>query len=130
MKKVNFITAIVLLCTTAIFAQKIHFQSKNLEASNQVEEFNGFGCSGENFSPQLSYQMHLNEELCHHDVRSRRCARKWFWHWVVFYNNVNELVKNAGNVSLNLAPKGAIQSITDYGIKGLEVLAHPEGHGY
>jgi phosphatidylethanolamine-binding protein (PEBP) family uncharacterized protein len=55
MKKVNFITAIVLLCTTAIFAQKIHFHSKNLEASNQVEEFNGFGCSGENFSPQLSW---------------------------------------------------------------------------
>lgn len=40
-----------------------------------------------------------------------------FLHWVVFDipANINELVTNAGNVKLNLAPKGAIQSKTDYG---------------
>ncbi|MFT4032748.1 MAG: YbhB/YbcL family Raf kinase inhibitor-like protein [Siphonobacter sp.] len=54
-----------------------------------------------------------------------------FWHWVVFDipANVRELVANAGNVKLNLAPKGAIQSITDFGIKGYGGPCPPEGHG-
>jgi hypothetical protein len=46
MKK-KLITAIVLLCTT-IFAQKnIHNIQQNLGGQAKLEEFNGFGCSGE-----------------------------------------------------------------------------------
>ena len=55
-----------------------------------------------------------------------------FWHWVVFDipSNVNELVTNAGIISLNLAPKGAIQSKTDYGINGFWGPCPPVGHGF
>jgi Raf kinase inhibitor-like YbhB/YbcL family protein len=54
-----------------------------------------------------------------------------WWHWLVFDipANINELVANAGNVSLNLAPKGSIQSITDYGAVGYGGPCPPEGHG-
>ena len=54
-----------------------------------------------------------------------------WWHWVVFDipANMNELVTNAGNINLNLVPKGVIQSITDYGIKGFGGPCPPEGHG-
>jgi Raf kinase inhibitor-like YbhB/YbcL family protein len=136
MKKVNFITAIVLLCTTAIFAQKTFtLSSKNLGGqATKVEEFNGFGCSGENFSPQLSWsnapEGTKSFAITMYDPDAP--TGSGFWHWVVFDipANVNELVKNAGNVSLNLAPKGAIQSITDYGIKGFGGPCPPEGHGY
>lgn len=40
------------------------------------------------------------------------------------------MVANAGNVSLNLAPKSAIQSITNYGIKGFGGPCPPKGHGF
>ncbi|MBC5842439.1 MAG: YbhB/YbcL family Raf kinase inhibitor-like protein [Flavobacteriaceae bacterium] len=136
MKKVNFITAIVLLCTTTIFAQKTFtLSSKNLGGqATKLEEFNGFGCSGENSSPQLSWsnapEGTKSFAITMYDPDAP--TGSGFWHWVVFDipANVSELVKNAGNVSLNLAPKGAVQSITDYGIKGFGGPCPPEGHGY
>mgnify|MGYP003645947657 FL=1 len=136
MKKVNFITAIVLLCTTTIFAQKTFtLSSKNLGGqATKLEEFNGFGCSGENSSPQLSWsnapEGTKSFAITMYDPDAP--TGSGFWHWVVFDipANVNELVKNAGNVSQNLAPKGAIQSTTDYGIKGFGGPCPPEGHGY
>ena len=136
MKKVNFITAVVLLCTTTIFAQKtFSLSSKNLGGqATKLEEFNGFGCSGENSSPQLSWsnapEGTKSFAITMYDPDAP--TGSGFWHWVVFDipANVSELVKNAGNVSLNLAPKGAVQSITDYGIKGFGGPCPPEGHGY
>jgi Raf kinase inhibitor-like YbhB/YbcL family protein len=90
-------------CTTAIFAQKTFTSSKKLGGrATKVEEFNGFGCSGENFSPQLSWsnapEGTKSFAITMYDPDA---YRKWFWHWVVFDipANVNELVKNAGNVS-------------------------------
>ena len=136
MKKVNFITAVVMLCTTTIFAQKTFtLSSKNLGGqATKLEEFNGFGCSGENSSPQLSWsnapEGTKSFAITMYDPDAP--TGSGFWHWVVFDipANVSELVKNAGNVSLNLAPKGAVQSITDYGIKGFGGPCPPEGHGY
>ena len=43
--------------------------------------------------------------------------------------NVNELVANAGNIALDLAPENTIQSITDYGAKGFGGPCPPKGHG-
>lgn len=55
-----------------------------------------------------------------------------FWHWLIFDipSNTTELAANAGNIKLNIAPKGAIQSITDYGIKGFGWPCPPKGHGF
>jgi Raf kinase inhibitor-like YbhB/YbcL family protein len=54
-----------------------------------------------------------------------------FWHWVVFDipANVTELATGTGN-KMDLTPKGAIQSITDYGIKGYGGPCPPVGHGF
>lgn len=40
--------------------------------------------------------------------------------WAVFDipANIMQMVTNAGNVKLNLVPIGAMQSVTDYRIKG------------
>lgn len=54
-----------------------------------------------------------------------------WWHWVVFDipSSVTELATNAGSTSANLSPKGAIQSITDYGVAGYGGSCPPENHG-
>ncbi|MDG2432310.1 YbhB/YbcL family Raf kinase inhibitor-like protein [Flavobacterium sp.] len=136
MKKINLAVAIAFLFTTTIFAQKTFtLSSKSIGGqATKMQEFNGFGCSGENASPQLSWanapEGTKSFAVTMYDPDAP--TGSGFWHWVVFDipANVNELVQNAGNVSLKLAPKGAIQSTTDYGMKGFGGPCPPEGHGY
>lgn len=135
MKKVNLILVLSLLFTSAIFAQKTFtLTSKDLggEAS-KIQEFNGFGCSGENQSPELSWKNApegtKSFAITMYDPDAP--TGSGFWHWIVFDipANVTELVTNAG-IKNNLIPKGAIQSITDYGIKGFGGPCPPVGHGF
>ena len=136
MKKLSLLTAILLLFSTTIFAQKTFtLTSKSVGGqATKLQEFNGFGCSGDNSSPQLSWanapEGTKSFAVTMYDPDAP--TGSGFWHWVVFDipANVNELVQNAGNVALNLAPKGAIQSTTDYGVKGFGGPCPPEGHGY
>ena len=99
----------------------------------RTEEFNGFGCSGDNSSPQLSWanapEGTKSFAITMYDPDAP--TGSGFWHWVVFDipADTNELVTKAGNVELNLAPKGAIQSKTDYGINGFGGPCPPIGHG-
>ena len=55
-----------------------------------------------------------------------------WWHWVVFDipANVNELAEGAGDPAKNLAPKGSVQSVTDFGKPGYGGPCPPEGHGF
>ena len=54
-----------------------------------------------------------------------------WWHWLVFDipSDINELVSGAGDIKSGLAPKTAIQSITDYSMSGYGGPCPPEGHG-
>ena len=135
MKKVNLILVLSLLFSSAIFAQKTFtLTSKDLggEAS-KIQEFNGFGCSGENQSPELSWKNApegtKSFAITMYDPDAP--TGSGFWHWIVFDipANVTELLTNAGTKN-NLIPKGAIQSITDYGIKGFGGPCPPVGHGF
>ncbi|MFH7002049.1 YbhB/YbcL family Raf kinase inhibitor-like protein [Flavobacterium bizetiae] len=135
MKKVNLILVLFLLFSSAIFAQKTFtLTSKDLggEAS-KIQEFNGFGCSGENQSPELSWKNApegtKSFAITMYDPDAP--TGSGFWHWIVFDipANITELVTNAGTKN-NLIPKGAIQSITDYGIKGFGGPCPPVGHGF
>lgn len=136
MKKRNFIFVLSLIFCTAVFGQKTFtLSSTDLGgAMTKTQEFNGFGCIGENQSPQLSWKNApegtKSFAITMYDPDAP--TGSGFWHWVVFDipANANELVTNTGNTKLNLAPKGAIQSITDYGMKGFGGSCPPEGHGF
>ena len=136
MKKENFIIAIALLISITTFGQEnFTLYSSNLGGqATKINEFNGFGCSGDNQSPQLSWK-NVPEGTKSFAVTMYdpdAPTGSGFWHWVVFDipADTNELVAGAGNVSLNLAPKGSIQSITNYGIKGFGGPCPPKGHGF
>jgi len=134
MKKLSLILAMSAIFSTSIFAQKTFtLTSKDLGGeATKVQEFNGFGCAGENQSPQLSWKNApegtKSFAVTMYDPDAP--TGSGFWHWVVvdIPTNVNELVTNAG--TKNLVPKGAIQSVTDYGIKGFGGPCPPVGHGY
>jgi Raf kinase inhibitor-like YbhB/YbcL family protein len=136
MKTTDLLITLLFIVTTNLFAQETFtLTSKDLGGqTTKKQEFNGFGCSGDNVSPQLSWanapEGTKSFAVTMYDPDAP--TGSGWWHWLVFDIpvNVNELVANAGNINLNLAPKGAIQSITDYGAKGFGGPCPPEGHGW
>ncbi|MDW7693985.1 YbhB/YbcL family Raf kinase inhibitor-like protein [Flammeovirgaceae bacterium SG7u.111] len=135
MKKANLILGLLLTFSTLAVAQNtftLYSNGLGGEAT-KLEEFNGFGCTGENKSPQLSWENApegtKSFAITMYDPDAP--TGSGWWHWVVFDipSTINELVAGAGNITSNLAPKEAIQSITDYGSKGYGGPCPPEGHG-
>jgi Raf kinase inhibitor-like YbhB/YbcL family protein len=100
--------------------------------SRQV--YQGFGCTGENISPQLYWENPPEETKSYAVTMYDPDAPtgSGFWHWVVFDipAATNELKSDAGNPAKNLAPAGSLQSLTDYGQYGYGGPCPPEGHGF
>ncbi len=134
MKKM-IIMALGLFVSQVLTAQNTFtLSSKDLGGqATKTQEFSGFGCTGKNESPQLSWanapEGTQSFAITMYDPDAP--TGSGWWHWLVFDipANVNELVTNAGNIALNLAPEGAIQSVTNYGAAGYGGPCPPEGHG-
>ena len=135
MKKINAILLLFVLIATTAFGQNT-FTLSSTDVGGQAtksQEFNGFGCTGNNESPQLSWanapKGTKSFAVTMYDPDAP--TGSGWWHWIVFDipSNVNELVTNAGNISLKLSPEGSIQSVTDYGSAGYGGPCPPEGHG-
>ncbi|MDW3194224.1 MAG: YbhB/YbcL family Raf kinase inhibitor-like protein [Cytophagales bacterium] len=133
MKKLS-IVLIAFAISSYGFSQTFTLSSKDLGGqATTIEEFNGFGCTGKNQSPQLTWdnapEGTKSFAITMYDPDAP--TGSGWWHWVMFDipATTNELVTNAGNVEMNLAPTGAIQSITNYGVAGYGGPCPPEGHG-
>lgn len=135
MNKVHLTALLILAWSSSVFAQKTFtLTSKDLGGqATKTEEFDGFGCSGNNQSPQLSWENApegtKSFAITMYDPDAP--TGSGFWHWVVFDipAGVSKLATNAGDVESGLAPKGLIQSLNDYGFKGYGGPCPPEGHG-
>lgn len=93
--------------------------------------FNAFGYSGENVSPQLSWENAPagTQSFAVTMYDKDAPTGSGFWHWVVFNipAGVHELASGAGNAAGKLLPFGSVQSITDYGKVGYGGPAPPPG---
>lgn len=134
MRKLLLTTLTVLFASISYSQQTFTLKSDNLGGNaTKVEEFNGFGCTGNNMSPQLSWENApegtKSFAITMYDPDAP--TGSGWWHWVVFDipANIKELVKDAGNISAGLMPKGAIQSITNYGAPGYGGPCPPPSHG-
>lgn len=91
----------------------------------------GFGCSGANRSPQLSWsgapEGTRSFALTCYDPDAP--TGSGFWHWVVVNipAHVTELPLDAGNPSAGQLPVGALQVRTDFGGPGYGGPCSPEG---
>lgn len=132
-----FKISILLIMATfyqSIYSQTFSLKSKELGGQATLKQvFKGFGCDGENISPDLywenppvgtkSYALTIHDE-------SAPTGSGW-WHWLIFDipNSVTELKSNAGNLASGLSPKNSIQSKTDFGTYGFGGPCPPVGHG-
>lgn len=134
MVRFKLVIAALLLSIGAGFAQTFSLKSNDLGGQfTKKEEFAGFGCTGQNVSPQLSWANApagtKSFAITVYDPVAP--TGSGFWHWVVFDlpANATELKTGAGDASKMLMPAGAIQSLTDFGQVGFGGPCPPVGHG-
>lgn len=107
------------LTASLLLADNFTLKSDTLKGQlTNKQVFNGFGCSGENISPQLSWENApkgtKSFAITVYD-KDAPTGSGW-WHWVVFNipTNVTQLEEGFGNKP----SKDIIQSITDFGVSG------------
>ncbi|HVM88461.1 MAG TPA: YbhB/YbcL family Raf kinase inhibitor-like protein [Puia sp.] len=128
---------ILFFCVTASLLNAQTFTLKSKDIGGQATDkqvYNGFGCTGENLSPELYWENvpagTKSFAITMYDPDAP--TGSGFWHWVVFDipSNVTELKTGAGNIAKGLMPAGAIQSNTDFGQPGYGGPCPPTGHGF
>lgn len=95
------------------------------------QEYQGFGCSGENKSPALKWRDAPKNTksfaLTMYD--SDAPTGSGWWHWLAF-NIPKTTTSIANNASyLKLLPKGTIEGTNDYGSIGFGGACPPKGDG-
>ena len=125
MKKVLFS---FVCCASFLFADNFTLSSSDLKGQlTKKQEFSGFGCSGENISPQLSWQNApkgtKSFAVTVYDPDAP--TGSGWWHWVVFDISKNKFTLPSGFG--NSESKDVIQSITDYGKSGFDGACPPVG---
>ena len=116
----------------AVYAQEFTVMSEELAGQlTESQVFSGFGCNGKNISPSLKWiNAPKNTKSFAVNVYDPDAPTgSGWWHWVIFNipGNINELKSDAGRIEKNLAPKGSVQSITDFGKPGFGGACPPKG---
>lgn len=97
------------------------------------QEFNGFGCTGKNLSPQLSWANAPKATkafaIMVYDPDAPTGSGWWHWQVVNIPKDVNSLEAGAGDGSPENMPEGSLQIENDYGFSGFGGACPPKGHG-
>ncbi len=118
----------VVLGSTLLFAQGFTLSSDDISGQLSNDQvFNGFGCSGKNISPKLTWENAPKETksfaITAYDPDAP--TGSGWWHWVVFDipKDKISLEKGFGNNE----QKDIVQSITDFGKSGFGGACPPVG---
>lgn len=99
----------------------------------KAQEFKGFGCTGDNKSPQLAWSNPPKGTkafaLLAYDPDAPTGSGWWHWQIVNIPSHVNSLPTGAGEMSNKLTPEGSMQIENDYGVRGFGGACPPENHG-
>ena len=134
LKLTAFALLAAFLGADAAAAQTMTLTSPDIAPGARIADqqvFNGFGCTGGNISPALSWSGAPKDTksfaLSVYDPDAP--TGSGFWHWVVFNipPDVTSLPKGAGDPKGAGAPKGAVQSRTDFGVPGYGGPCPPQG---
>jgi hypothetical protein len=125
--------SVAMATLTGAAAQAMSLGSPDFKAGARIPDdhiFNGFGVSGKNLSPALSWSGApagaKSFALACFDTDAPSGG---FWHWVMFDipRDVAGLPRGAGDPKSGAAPKGAVQSRNDFGATGYGGPCPPKG---
>ena len=116
------------LCASFLFADNFTLSSSDLKGQlTNKEVFSGFGCSGENISPELSWKDApkgtKSFAITVYDPDAP--TGSGWWHWVVFDISKDKFTLPSGFG--NSESKDVIQSMTDFGKTGFGGACPPKG---
>jgi Raf kinase inhibitor-like YbhB/YbcL family protein len=119
---------------SAAHAAGLTLTSADIKAGGSIaneQVFKGFGCTGGNLSPALSWSgaPAATKSFAVSIYDPDAPTGSGWWHWVVFNipAGTTSLPKGAGDVEKKLMPAGAIQSRTDFGTGGYGGPCPPAG---
>jgi Raf kinase inhibitor-like YbhB/YbcL family protein len=122
------------LGASAAHAQSLTLTSPDIKEGGAIANeqlVKGFGCTGDNISPALSWSGAPagTKSFAVHMLDPDAPTGSGWWHWVVFNipPGTTSLPKGAGDLKKKLMPKGAIQSRTDFGTGGYGGPCPPAG---
>ena len=127
MKKILTTCLVVIGLSSTLIAEGLSLTSKDLKGQLSINEvFNGFGCSGKNISPELSWsdapKGTKSFALTVYDPDAP--TGSGWWHWVVF--NIDAKTKGFSK-GVDLSKTSAIESKTDFGKAGFGGACPPKG---
>ena len=129
----------VILLTLAVFpgvsgAGDFRLTSPTIKDKSTIGNehvFNGFGCTGDNLSPELHWTNAPKDTksfaVTVYDPDAP--TGSGWWHWVIFNipPSLTSLPAGAGKSDGTGTPQGAIQSMTDFGQPGFGGPCPPQG---
>jgi len=135
-KSISFISILSLGFSASVLATSFQLTSKDIthgKTMSKAQEFNGFGCTGSDFSPHLNWS-NIPEgtksfAITAYDPDAPTGSGWWHWQAINLPKTVTMLATNAGSPKESLMPAGSIQIKNDYGIKGFGGACPPSGHG-
>lgn len=126
---------LILLSSTA-FADSFSLTSTDISHGvfmANVQEFQGFGCSGKNLSPQLSWHGAPDGTkffaITAYDPDAPTGSGWWHWQLINIPADVTHLPTGAGQPTKNLIPEGSMHIQNDYGTAEFGGACPPKGHG-
>ncbi|WP_020207708.1 YbhB/YbcL family Raf kinase inhibitor-like protein [Gilvimarinus chinensis] len=96
-----------------------------------AQEFNGFGCTGGNVSPELQWSGEpegtKSFALTVYDPDAPTGSGWWHWQVINIPAEVSSIPAGAGTETGDKLPEGARQGPSDYGVKAFGGACPPEG---
>ncbi|GLS26382.1 YbhB/YbcL family Raf kinase inhibitor-like protein [Marinibactrum halimedae] len=133
---IPFVLPFTAVLSTFASADSFTLSSKDISNGkfmSNTQEFQGFGCSGGNQSPQLSWQGAPKGTeafaIFAYDPDAPTGSGWWHWQLVNIPKDVSTLAAGAGNPTKNATPEGSISISNDYGSSGFGGACPPKGHG-
>jgi len=124
------LVALSILTATTIMAGNFTLESNDIEGQlTKVQEFNGFGCSGENKSPELHWKNAPKDTksfaITVYDPDAP--TGSGWWHWMIVNIPAKTSTINTNASAQKSLPKGTVETMTDYGSSSFGGACPPEG---
>lgn len=134
MKVLPLIFALAFTVSSMNAAADMQLHSDSIEAGkpmSKAHEFIGFGCEGNNLSPQLSWENSPKDTksfaITAYDPDAPTGSGWWHWMVVNIPNHVTQLAAGAGEAGSDALPKGTQTIRNDYGSASFGGACPPKG---
>lgn len=144
MTKTAFCTSLAIFISAMGFSQTtiaeqstdFYLHSPDVASDGEIDasfEYDGFGCSGDNRSPELIWSnppaQARSFAISVHDPDAPTGSGWWHWRVVNIPADTTSLTANAGAEGGENMPNGSLQIRNDFGYKGWGGMCPPEGAG-